>query len=51
MNSDERLSGYTYTQLTDVEQEKNGLYTYDRVPKCPESDYAAIFGKTPKRIG
>lgn len=51
MNSDERLSGYTYTQLTDVEQEKNGLYTYDRVPKCSESDYAAIFGKTPERIG
>ncbi|MBO5090724.1 MAG: hypothetical protein J6C27_07445 [Clostridia bacterium] len=22
-----------YTQLTDVEQEQNGLYTYDRAPK------------------
>ena len=22
-----------YTQLTDVEQEQNGLYTYDRKPK------------------
>ena len=50
MNNDERLSGYTYTQLTDVEQEKNGLYTYDRVPKCKEEDYAAIFGQTPERL-
>ncbi len=24
---------FCYTQLTDVEQEQNGLYTYDRVPK------------------
>lgn len=24
-----------YTQLTDVEQEKNGLYTFDRKPKFP----------------
>jgi beta-galactosidase/beta-glucuronidase len=27
------LFGYCYTQLTDVEQEQNGLYTYDRKPK------------------
>jgi beta-galactosidase/beta-glucuronidase len=27
------ISGYTYTQLTDVEQEENGIYTYDRRPK------------------
>lgn len=25
--------GFCYTQLTDVEQERNGLYTYNRVPK------------------
>ncbi|MFC1735832.1 glycoside hydrolase family 2 protein [Candidatus Hydrogenedentota bacterium] len=25
-----QIAGYTYTQLTDVEQEVNGLYTYDR---------------------
>ncbi len=25
--------GFCYTQLTDVEQEQNGLYTYQRVPK------------------
>ncbi|MGM9626196.1 MAG: glycoside hydrolase family 2 protein [Eubacteriales bacterium] len=29
------LSAYCYTQLTDVEQEQNGLYTYDRKPKFP----------------
>jgi beta-galactosidase/beta-glucuronidase len=28
------LYGYCYTQLTDVEQEINGLLTYDRKPKC-----------------
>ena len=25
--------GFCYTQLTDVEQEQNGLYTYDRRAK------------------
>ena len=28
-----RLSGFCYTQLYDVEQEVNGLYTYGREPK------------------
>jgi beta-galactosidase/beta-glucuronidase len=28
-----KLFGLCYTQLTDVEQEENGLYTYDRKPK------------------
>lgn len=27
------MFGFCYTQLTDVEQEQNGLYTYDRIPK------------------
>jgi hypothetical protein len=27
------LAGVVYTQLTDVEQEMNGLLTYDRIPK------------------
>ena len=31
----ERLCAFCYTQLTDVEQEQNGLYTYDRKPKFP----------------
>ena len=29
------LQGYCYTQLTDVENEQNGLLTYDRTPKLP----------------
>ncbi len=29
------VQGYCYTQLTDVEQEINGLLTYDRQPKLP----------------
>ena len=30
----ERICGLCYTQLYDIEQEKNGLYTYDRQPKA-----------------
>jgi hypothetical protein len=29
------VQGFCYTQLTDVEQEINGLLTYDRRPKAP----------------
>lgn len=29
------VRGFCYTQLTDVEQEINGLLTYDRQPKVP----------------
>ena len=29
------MGGLCYTQLTDVEQEQNGLYTYNRKPKFP----------------
>ena len=29
----DKMFGFCYTQLYDVEQEKNGLYTYGRVPK------------------
>jgi hypothetical protein len=31
------VAGYCYTQLTDIEQETNGLLTFDRRPKvAPE---------------
>jgi beta-galactosidase/beta-glucuronidase len=33
MLDNRRVCGYCYTQLTDIEQEQNGLYTYDRKPK------------------
>lgn len=41
------INGYTYTQLTDVEQEQNGLYTYDRKLKFDAARLKAIFGKEP----
>lgn len=34
--------GYCYTQLTDVEQEINGLLTYDRKPKCDLEEICKI---------
>lgn len=39
------MFGFCYTQLTDVEQEKNGVYTYDRKPKFPLEKYRAIFAR------
>ncbi|MCP4645873.1 MAG: beta-galactosidase [bacterium] len=37
------MAGLCYTQLTDVEQEVNGLYTFDRKPKFPAELIAPIF--------
>ncbi len=34
--------GFCYTQLTDVEQEQNGLYTYDRIAKFPPEIISAV---------
>lgn len=34
--------GYCYTQITDVEQEHNGIYTYDRKPKFDVAKLHAI---------
>ena len=39
--------GYCYTQLTDVEQEQNGIYFYDRTAKFDMERIRAIFTKTP----
>ena len=36
------LAGFCYTQLTDIEQEINGLLTYDRVPKVKPERIAEI---------
>ncbi|HXN23473.1 MAG TPA: glycoside hydrolase family 2 TIM barrel-domain containing protein [Candidatus Dormibacteraeota bacterium] len=36
------LAGFCYTQLTDVEQEVNGLLTFDRVPKFDIKTIKAI---------
>jgi len=36
------VSGFCYTQLTDIEQEINGLLTYDRRPKIDPDQVAAL---------
>lgn len=36
------LAGFCYTQLTDIEQESNGLLTYDRTPKVEPEAIAQI---------
>ena len=38
------ISGYCYTQLTDIEQEQNGIYTYDRRLKFDAARLRAAFG-------
>ena len=37
-----RVCGFCYTQLTDIEQEQNGLYKYDRSRKFSDAVYDAI---------
>ena len=37
------IQGFCYTQLTDVEQEQNGVYNYDRSDKVPKEKLFAIF--------
>ena len=41
---------FCYTQITDVEQEKNGIYYYDRRPKFDSARLKAIFEKIPSVI-
>ena len=42
-----RVAGYCYTQLTDIEQEQNGIYNYDRTPKFDAEVIRACFGRKP----
>ena len=44
------IVGYCYTQITDVEQEKNGVYYYDRSKKFDTERLKAIFAKIPSII-
>ena len=37
-----RICGFCYTQLTDIEQEQNGLFFYDRTKKHPDRVYDRI---------
>jgi hypothetical protein len=41
----ESIFGYCYTQLTDVEQEQNGVLTYQREFKFAPEKYHRIFAK------
>ncbi|MBC8542035.1 beta-galactosidase [Clostridiales bacterium NSJ-32] len=40
--TNEAICAFCYTQLTDVEQEQNGLYQYDRSKKFSDAVYQAI---------
>ena len=39
------IFAYCYTQLTDVEQEQNGVMTYERVLKFPAEKFHKVFSK------
>ncbi len=38
------IAGYTCTQLTEIEQAQNGIYTYDRRPKLDTERLRKAFG-------
>ena len=45
----DKVWGYCYTQLTDVEQEENGIFYYDRRAKYDAARLKQIFAKNPKK--
>ena len=47
MNRDPRCGGWCFTQLYDVEQEKNGLFRYDRSPKFEKNLLRSVFAEKP----
>ena len=44
----DKVWGYCYTQLTDVEQEENGIFYYNRNKKYDSTRLKRIFGKNPQ---
>ena len=46
----DKVWGYCYTQLTDVEQEENGIFYYDRRAKYDSARLKSILGKNPKGV-
>lgn len=44
------ITGFCYTQITDVEQEQNGIYNYDRTPKFDTNRIKEIFELIPSNI-
>jgi beta-galactosidase/beta-glucuronidase len=45
LRSNSAFAGFCYTQLTDVEQEINGLMSYDRKPKVDPAEFKKIFAQ------
>ncbi len=43
VRSFDHITGFCYTQLTDIEQEQNGIYNYDRSEKFDMARIAQIF--------
>jgi hypothetical protein len=43
IRASETLQGFVWTQLTDVQQEVNGLLNFDRTPKLPLATLREIF--------
>lgn len=44
------LAGFVWTQLTDVQQERNGLLDFERRPKLPLATLREIFGALGARV-
>ena len=44
-----RMFGFCYTQLYDIEQEQNGLYTYDRKRKFDDEIYGRIYASNTQK--
>ena len=47
----DQLCGYVWTQLTDVQQEINGLLYFDRTPKLPLEQIRTVMLSIGKRLG
>lgn len=45
LRANSAIAGFCYTQLTDIEQEINGLMTYDRQPKADAREFNKIFSQ------
>lgn len=50
LKASKHVVGYCYTQITDVEQEKNGVYYYDRSKKFDTERLKKIFEQIPSII-
>jgi len=50
LKASKHVVGFCYTQITDVEQEKNGVYYYNRTPKFDAEKWREIFMLIPSVI-